>query len=1678
MVAKSLSFNHKGDAPAKPPQIITTNTLSNIKLPVLQKDDYDTWAMEMEHYLEYIDNEVWKVIQNGNSKKRVTKGKDGVYRVLPPTTQEEQFADEKERKARTLLLMAVPKDHLRRFHGMDDAKRDLGSHQDTVEQTADEELNHALMAFTVNNEKLESQLRASHKQQSSLTKKLNFQANQIFEKDEKLKKYRRIGMKAVKDKDALQKIVDSWFASSKNLWKLIDCGMSSTVKIGLGYGIQSNAEVLGYEEEISRGIFAFRETDAGYYDIPLYSRFKQVEYKGVPHPLSGDYTPREQEDIDDSLYEYGKYGPQPQSPSPTVSDASSTHYSTCPSNDSDGELGAVSDHSVNDDPIHDHIPIPSIEQVTIATQKTQPQVPKPKQTVVPSCAQHVKTPRQPIRTPVTPSPIPSNNRQNWNPRMERELGAGYSFERKPCFVCGSLSHLIKDCDYYEKKMAREAALKSQRVVHANVRQATPAWTNTNRVNKANQFTPRPVNVRPNLSTASKTIKTGRVNVNTGHGNVNSGSVHVNSGTQIKSGSSRFNTGKQHVNSGSVHVNSGTQIKSGSSRFNTGKQNVNSGSVHVNTARVNRSVSNQTSNKTSPKLSQVNLKSPKKCFSKQSSPVNRPFSRNTAHKSNKYAVKGKMGTAVKTSAGCVWRKVIPLSNTNSGPTPDSNVNDHPLKHMEHRGIFDSGCSGHMTGNRAHLEDYQELSKVGSVTFGGSKGSISGKGTIRLGNLVFDDVAFVKELGHFNLFSISQICDKKLNVLFTEKECFVVSSDFKMPDENQVLLKVPRQHNMYTFDMKNVDSSKGYTCLLAKASSDEAKLWHRRLGHLNFKNLNKLVKGNLVRGLPSKSFKNDHTCVACQKGKQHKASCKAKIDRYVTHPLHTLHMDLFGPTSVRSINHASYCLVITDDCSRFCWVFFLAKKDETSDILKTFIRQIENQLNQKVKIIRSDNGTEFKNRVMLEFCGEKGIKQEFSNARTPQQNGVAERMNRTLIEAARTMLADSHLPTTFWAEAVNTACYTFNRVRVTKPQNKTPYELLFGHKPILSYIRPFGCHVTILNTLSPLGKFDGKSDEGFLVGYSVNSKAFRVYNLVTKRVEVNLHVNFLEEKPNVQGIGHRWMFDLDYLTDSMNYIPVSLQNQANPAGSKEVIDIDVQTEEAADLMVVSSTSLTEATRKAAVSEKIATKKTHSPKQPSSTPISKSADDIMTFRKELDALALKHLGPVPATAPTSTNPVNTGSDNLNTVLRRLIMAILKIFSPSVDHEEEVFSDADDDEMPEIRIYDKSSEGIFERLLMMMMDGFWIFKNNNLPDEVESTYKHTKEAIIKINNIVFLLAFLSQYEPRKVSEALEDRSWVEAMQEELNKKDERFQMSSMGELTFFLGLQVKQNKEGIFISQDNMCLFTFSGNSKDFSTHAVQEDLQDLKGKPNLGLMVSLGNHPLIWKHSLIVTMVVPTLTGNPQQDKTSSQSSNPALTSPPPPIPSPTPTPIPTSTSPPQTIPSPTPPPIPTPTSPPPPPPETEPSTDEHIYEEQSPVHHHFSPSQAQAPSHMPTDDLLRPVSQTATPPTTKAHASGEEQEEEISPNTLEAAKTLSKVASLKSRSIDKGRRYKRRKESTGKKVVSSLDFQEDNTGAKKINTADSTAGENKGQREGNLLCSVKNLKKQREQIYKKKPSLQKL
>ncbi|GJY53488.1 putative ribonuclease H-like domain-containing protein [Tanacetum coccineum] len=453
---------------------------------------------------------------------------------------------------------------------------------------------------------------------------------------------------------------------------------------------------------------------------------------------------------------------------------------------------------------------------------------------------------------------------------------------------------------------------------------------------------------------------------------------------------------------------------------------------------------------------------------------------------------------------------------------------------------------MSGNKERLDDFVEI-KGGTVTFGGGEGRITGKGTIRTSKLDFENVYYVKELQNFNLFSVSQICDKKNNVLFTETECLVLSKDFKLPDNSQVVLRVPRRHNLYSFNMNELQPEGTLTCLVAKASLDESTKWHRRMAHVNFKNINKLAKNGLVKGLPSKIFSNEHNCVACNKGKQHKASYKAiTAVSTITEPLQLLHMDLFGPTSIRSIDHKYYCLVVTDDFSRFCWAFFLGTKDETFHTLKDFITFIENQLNLKVKAIRCDNGTEFKNSKLIELCGQKGIRRDYSNARTPQQNGVAERKNRTLIEAARTMLADSKLPTMFWTEAVSTACYVLNRVLVTSPHNKTPYELLSGKVPNISHFKPFGCHVTILNTSDHLGKFEEKADEGFIVGYAANSKAYRVYNLSSKKVEETLNLRYIEDKPNIQGAGHEWYFDLDYLTDTLGYTHFKA-NQ--PAGAQD-------------------------------------------------------------------------------------------------------------------------------------------------------------------------------------------------------------------------------------------------------------------------------------------------------------------------------------------------------------------------------------------------------------------------------------------------------------------------------------------------------------------------------------------------
>nr|GEX96654.1 putative ribonuclease H-like domain-containing protein [Tanacetum cinerariifolium] len=349
----------------------------------------------------------------------------------------------------------------------------------------------------------------------------------------------------------------------------------------------------------------------------------------------------------------------------------------------------------------------------------------------------------------------------------------------------------------------------------------------------------------------------------------------------------------------------------------------------------------------------------------------------------------------------------------------------------------------------------------------------------------------------------------------------------------------------------------------------------------------------------------------------------------------------------------------------------------------------------------NGGEFRNKELNDFCTQNGIKREFSNARTTQQNGVAKRRNRSLIEAARTMLADAKLPVTFWAEAINTACYVQNRVLVNKAHNKTPYELFNGRTLAIGFLKPFGCHVMILNTLDNLGKFESKGDEGYFLGYSMSSKAFRVFNKRTKRVEENMHIEFLENKAIEKGYGPNWLFDIDYLTKSMNYVPVvdACTNSTNFLGTKVDARKDVKKDVSSLRYIVLPN--------------------------------------WVYEEHLESISSQPQDPCNTDAPESSGNSNPTATSTN---------------PSADQVETL-----------------TVETPIPTIFNALQDPSW----------VEAMQEELLQ--FKIQNVWTLVDY-----PKGLCREFEALM------------HEKFQMSAMGELNFFLGLQVLQKEDGIFLSQD----------------------------------------------------------------------------------------------------------------------------------------------------------------------------------------------------------------------------------------------------------------------------------------
>ncbi|GJY46899.1 retrovirus-related pol polyprotein from transposon TNT 1-94 [Tanacetum coccineum] len=375
-----------------------------------------------------------------------------------------------------------------------------------------------------------------------------------------------------------------------------------------------------------------------------------------------------------------------------------------------------------------------------------------------------------------------------------------------------------------------------------------------------------------------------------------------------------------------------------------------------------------------------------------------------------------------------------------------------------------------------------------------------GTISKDSLKIDNVEHVDNLG-FNLLSIGQICDNKCRVTFSKH-------DSEITKNGKVIGRGIRKKCLYVMKLGNKTNDQ--ICL---ATIDEnSTLWHRRLGYANMHLIQSLASKELVRSLPKLNF-DQHFCDACKIGKQAQVSHKAKNIVSTTRCLELLHMDLFGPSSVRSYGGNRYTLVIVDDYSRYTWTRFIKNKTEAFDQFKIFSKRIQNQLGCIIVSIRTDHGREFDNEVQFgEFCNANGITHNFSAPRTPQSNGVVERKNRTLQEMRRTMLNEQSLPQKFWCNTVDTSTYILNSILIRAILGKTPYEILRGRKPILDYFRVFGSKCFVLNTKDYLTKFDPKSYEGVFLGYSQNSKAYIILNKHTRKIEESLNVTFNETSPS--------------------------------------------------------------------------------------------------------------------------------------------------------------------------------------------------------------------------------------------------------------------------------------------------------------------------------------------------------------------------------------------------------------------------------------------------------------------------------------------------------------------------------------------------------------------------------------
>ena len=422
------------------------------------------------------------------------------------------------------------------------------------------------------------------------------------------------------------------------------------------------------------------------------------------------------------------------------------------------------------------------------------------------------------------------------------------------------------------------------------------------------------------------------------------------------------------------------------------------------------------------------------------------------------------------------------------------------------FIDSAASKHMTYEKSIIHDFTEFHEPMEIHLGDNTIIFAyGEGQVKLkcidGSdtiiLVLHNVLYVPKLTK-NLISVPAMTQMGAEVTFDKDKCIVLKGDMKLILGNLVDKKLYR---VSTPEFVNV------TAISNKATM---QTWHCRYGHLNYGYMNQLVNKHMVEGLESSGKQFDTECESCTMGKMTRMPFPKKSPHKSTEPLKVIHSDVCGPMAINSLGGSRYMLSFIDDFSRYSFVYFIKSKDEVFGKFREFVNLVENQTGFKVKAIRTDNGGEYNSKAMAEYCKEKGICHELTNPYCPEQNGIAERFNRTIIEAAKSMLFHAKLPQHYWAEAMNTAVYLHNRSPTAILKDITPYELWFKQKPDVSNLRIFGCIAYAHIPEDKRHKLDNKALKTIFVGYPEGTKGYKLLDVQSKRFLRSRNVRFHEDK----------------------------------------------------------------------------------------------------------------------------------------------------------------------------------------------------------------------------------------------------------------------------------------------------------------------------------------------------------------------------------------------------------------------------------------------------------------------------------------------------------------------------------------------------------------------------------------